>query len=210
MAQSSLEDRTAEILAAVVAMWRGHGVADDQLVAAGGRGLATALEEHAREVTRDGICFELRCSQAITAAILETLPKPEPLGIALCRGNFALETRARAAKIRRKLAAVRERYTAEMERPADKLSVHALAVFDLYSERVDQIDERLQTVLQGDETARRIAPPDEDGVIDFYVDVLELPEAGEEWTIVLGFFDHDSCAHVDLDGWTVRQVVWSH
>jgi hypothetical protein len=203
----TLDERAAAVLAATVKMWRDHGASDEELVAAGGRAVAEAIAAHNRG--DDGpLPFELRVSQTVTEAITNVLAKPEPLG-ALCRGNFDKEVQTRLPKIRRDPGRVREVYTAELGASADGLSAYALAVFDLYNDRFGPIRVKLGDLLERDERARRVLPPDEDP--DFDVQALELPADGErKWIIVLAFEDRNSIAHVHLDGWTVEGISWTH
>ena len=190
-------------------MWRDHGVSDEQLLAAGSVGVAQAISEHARGDVDDSF-FDLRCVQTVTLAITEVLPKKPPLGIALCDGDFVREVAARTKKISRDLDAVRKRYVFEIERPAHELSARALAIFDLYDDRTGEIHERLNEALRGDETAVQVSPPDDDQLA-FYIHDFTFPEDGATtWSIILSFDDSDSCAHVELDGWIVQYIGWTH
>ncbi len=207
MLTGTLEERAARVLASSVNMWRGHGASDDEMLAAGSRGVAVALAEYKRGV--EGMVFELLVTHAVTAEIMKVLQPPPPLDIPLRGGNFDKQVRARTARIARNLAPVRERYELELEASAAGLSAYALAVFDLYDEKFGPIHVKLEELLEGDETARRILPRDVE--IDFSVLALKLPADGERrWSIVLEFEDTDAVAHVELDGWMIQGIAWTH
>ena len=209
MADRTLDERAANILARAVMTFRDRGATDEELVAAGSRGIAEAMAQLAREGD-DGTLFELYCTKAVRAAIAEVLAKESPP--VLCDGDFVREVSARTKEVSRRLAATRKRYTAEVDRPADELSARALAIFDLYAERSAQIHARLTELLARDETALEISPPDEDGEVAFSVHDFDFPadDAATGWAIILAFDDSDSCAHVELDGWALIQIAWTH
>lgn len=207
---ASLEQRAAKVIARLVETWRGHGLSDEALAAAANQVLPKVIADYERAGSPDGVIFEGMCGHAMAWAIADAFPTPEPLAIPLCAGDFDAEVAARTAKLRGKLAPVRERYTRRFEIPATSFSAHALAVFDLFEERMSEADATLSALLLRDETARQVSPP-LDGSCAYYLHSLDPPDKGSRnWSITLGFPDSDSTAHIGLDGWIILGLGWIH
>ncbi|MDX2089334.1 MAG: hypothetical protein SFX73_15880 [Kofleriaceae bacterium] len=210
MQKETLEERAERVVLSTVRLWRDHGLTDEQMIAAGRAAITKSIASHVQEGAPDG-GFELRAMQDVTAAICALLPTRASLGVTLCKGDFKRAVNARVKKLGSKLAEVRKRYELEIDKKATGLSAYALAVFDLYDERWAEIQAAINGILVDDETAQKLAPADEDGEVPFTLHELQLPADGEDaWRIILSFDDSDSCAHLDLEGWTVQRVGWTH